>query len=96
MFVNIIQFPPVTAGKDDEFKAWFAWSNEQYAEHEGFISRRLLKPRDAGSYVGIVEHDSYETFMAMHTSSTQAKARKRVKPLLESDPTPQFFDLVVS
>ena len=96
MFVNIIQFPPVTAGKDDQFRDWFAWSNELYTKHEGFISRRLLKPLDSGNYVGIVEHDSYETFMAMHTGSTQAEARKRVKPLLESDPTPQFFDLIVS
>jgi hypothetical protein len=42
MFINIIHSPPIKAGKDAEFRAWFAWSNEQYAKHKGFISRKLL------------------------------------------------------
>ncbi len=29
MFVNIIHFPPVKAGKDAEFREWFAWSNQE-------------------------------------------------------------------
>jgi heme-degrading monooxygenase HmoA len=96
MFINIINFPPVKDGKDEEFKNWFSWSSEQYSTHKGFISRKLLKPREGGNYVGIVEHESYDTFMAMHTSVTQAEARKRVEPLLENDPTPHFYELVVS
>lgn len=94
MFVNIIHFPPVKVGKDAAFREWFAWSNEQYARHEGFISRRLLKPREGGNYVAIVEHQSHETFMAMHTSSTQAEARVRVTPLLDGNPTPHFYEVV--
>ncbi len=77
MFVNIIQFPAIKAGKDAEFREWFAWSNAEYTKHKGFISRKLVKPREGGHYVGIVEHESYETFMAMHTSPTQAEAAKR-------------------
>lgn len=96
MFINIINFPPVKAGKDEEFHDWFTWSNEQYATHKGYISRKLLKPREGGNYVGVVEHESYDTFMAMHTSSTQAEARKLVRPLLEGDPVPHFYELVVS
>ena len=95
MFVNIIRFPPIKAGKDAEFRAWFAWSNEQYARHKGFISRKLLKPREGGNYVGVVEHESYETFMAMHTSPTQAEAHKRVEPLLDGGPTPEFYEVVM-
>lgn len=95
MFVNIIQFPPIKAGKDDEFREWFAWSNQEYAKHNGFISRRLLKPRDGGLYTAIVEHESYETFMAMHTSPTQAEAARRVKPLLDGEPTPEFYESVI-
>ena len=64
MFVNIIHFPSVKTNKDAEFREWFAWSNKQYAKHNGFLSRRLLKSRKSGTYVGIVEHESYETFMA--------------------------------
>lgn len=95
MFVNIVHFPPIKAGKDAEFREWFAWSNEQYAKHKGFICRRLLKPWEGGNYVAIVEHDSYETFMAMHTSSTQAEAHKRVEPLFDGNPTPHFYEVVM-
>ena len=95
MFVNIIHFPPIKAGKDAEFRAWFAWSNEAYARHKGFIHRRLLAPREGGNYAAIVEHESYETFLAMHTSPTQAEARERVEPLLEGNPTPEFYEVVM-
>jgi heme-degrading monooxygenase HmoA len=95
MFINIIQFPPIKAGKDAEFLDWFEWSNKEYAKHKGFISRRLLKPREGGNYVGLVEHESYETFMAMHTSSTQAEASQRVKPLFDGSPTPGFLEVVL-
>ncbi|HKZ83699.1 MAG TPA: antibiotic biosynthesis monooxygenase [Anaerolineae bacterium] len=95
MFVNIIHFPPIKAGKDAEFREWFAWSNEAYSRHKGFIRRRLLKPREGGSYVGLVEHESYETFMAMHTSPTQAEAAGRVKLLLDGDPTPHFYEMLM-
>ncbi len=95
MFVNIIHFPPLKAGKDTEFREWFAWSNQEYAKHQGFISRRLLQPRQGGNYAAIVEHESYETFMAMHTSPTQAEASQRVKPLFEGNPTPEFYEVVI-
>lgn len=95
MFVNIIYFPPIKPGKDNEFREWFAWSNEQYAKHKGFISRKLLKPRESGNYAAVVEHESYETFWAMHTSPTQAEAGKRVKPLLDGDPKPEFYEVVM-
>ena len=95
MFVNIIHFPPIRAGQDAAFREWFAWSNREYARHAGFISRRLLKPRAGGNYAAIVEHESYDTFMAMHTSSTQAAAAERVQPLLDGSPTPEFYEVVV-
>jgi len=95
MFINIIQFPPIKKGKDDEFQKWFVSSNEQYAKHQGFISRKLLKPRDGGNYIGVVEHESYETFMAMHTSPTQAAAHKIVEPLFDGSPKPLFYDVVL-
>ena len=95
MFINIINFPPIKEGKDAEFREWFAWSNQEYAKHKGFISRKLLKPREGGNYVGLVEHESYETFMAMHTSPTQAEAGKRVMPLFDGNPTPAFLEVVI-
>jgi antibiotic biosynthesis monooxygenase (ABM) superfamily enzyme len=95
MFINIIHFPPIKAGKDAEFREWFAWSNKQYAKHKGFISRKLLIPREGGNYVGVVEHDSDETFMAMHTSPTQAEAYKRVELLFDGSPAPEFYEVVL-
>ena len=95
MFINIIHFPPIKPGKDAEFRKWFAWSNREYAKHSGFISRRLLKLRDGDNYVGLVEHESYETFMAMHTSSTQAEAHKRVEPLFDGATKPAFYEVIL-
>src|SRR5688572_16579006 len=94
MLVNIVQFPKIKEGKDTEFRQWFADSNRAYADHPGFIRRILLQPREGGNYVAVVEHESYETFMAMHTSSTQAELRRRVEPLFQGDPHPAFYDVV--
>ena len=97
MFVNLINFPPVKVGKDAEFLEWFRWSNEVYAKHRGFISRTLLKSTEGTpNYAAIVEHDSKETFMAMHLSKDREEAFKRVEPLLEGKPTPHFYEVVIS
>jgi hypothetical protein len=45
--------------------------------------------------MAIVEHESHDTFMAMHTSSTQADLRQRVDPLFEGNPRPTFYDVVI-
>ena len=95
MFVNLIEFPPIKAGKDAEFRRWFEETNREYAQHPGFIRRRLLKPTKGGAYLGLVEHASYETFMAMHTSPTQAAAHERVEPLFEGGPRPSFHEVVL-
>jgi heme-degrading monooxygenase HmoA len=95
MFVAIISFPPIKAGKDGEFLEWFAWSNRKFSAQQGFISRRLLKPLQGGDYAAIVEHSSRETFMAMHGSPGHEEAGKRVGPLLDGKPTPRFYEVIV-
>ncbi len=95
MFVAIINFPPIKAGKDAEFQEWFAWSNKEFSLQKGFLKRRLLKPLEGGTYAAIVEHSSYETFLAMHSSPKHDEAGKRVAPLLDGHPTPQFYEVVV-
>lgn len=95
MFVNIIEFPPIKEGKDEKFKEWFEWSNTVYASFKGFISRRLLKPTEEGNYVGIVEHESEETFMAMHLSDERQKAWAKVETLLQGSPTPTFYNVIL-
>ena len=94
MLVNIVEFPRIKEGQDAAFRQWFVDSNRAYAEHPGFIRRILLRPREGGHYVAIVEHESHQTFMAMHTSPTQAALRERVASLLDGDPRPVFYDVV--
>jgi hypothetical protein len=43
----------------------------------------------------VVEHDSHETFMAMHTSATQAELRQRADSPFEGNPKPTFYDVVI-
>ncbi len=95
MFVNIVHFPPIKDGKDSEFRDWFAWSNQEFVKYKGFIRRVLLKPQEGGSYAAIVEHESRDSFMAMHNSPTRAKAFERVSPLFDGKPTPQFYEVII-
>ena len=94
MFVNIMQFPPVSAERESAFHQWFTWSNEQYTKHPGFIRRTLLKSHKQGNYVALIEHESKETFMAMHTSSSQAEAHDRLMKIIDAGPTAQFYDTI--
>lgn len=96
MFVNLIQFPTIKEGKDEEFRKWFEWSNEVYAKFDGFISRSLLKSTEKGTYVGLVEHKTEETFMTMHLSPERQEAWEKVNPLLEGSPTPTFYNVVLA
>ena len=95
MFTVIISFPPIKSDKDEKFREWFAWSNKEFAKQKGFISRRLLKPFKGGNYTAVVEHQSHETFMAMHKSPEHDEAGKRVAPLFDGSPTPQFYEVIV-
>ncbi len=94
MFVVIINFPPIKEGKDDEFREWFAWTNKEFANYEGFIGRRLLKPVKGGTYAAIMEHKSRETFVAMSDSSAHAKAAERAALLFDGQPTVQFYEVI--
>ena len=95
MFVVIINFPPIKEGKDTEFQEWFAQTNKKFANYEGLIGRRLLKPIKGGNYVAIVEHESHETFMAMHDSSDHTEAAKGLGPLFGDHPSPQFYQVII-
>lgn len=94
MFVAVIAFPPVKAGKDREFWEWFAASNEEFSRLEGFIRRRLLRPLDGGNYAAIVEFESREAFRAMQGSPAHDKAGELVKPLFDGSPVPKFYEVV--
>jgi antibiotic biosynthesis monooxygenase (ABM) superfamily enzyme len=90
MFVNIVQFPKIKEGKDADFRQWFRDSNDAYAKHPGFIRRILLQQRGGGNYAALVEHESHESFMAMHTSPTQAELRAEYSPSSKATLGPRF------
>lgn len=95
MFVAIISFPPIKAGKEVEFLEWFAETNKEFGSFKGFIRRRLLKPMKGGNYAAIVEHESQETFMIMHSSPAHNEAGKRVGPLFDGSPSPEFYEVTI-
>ncbi len=94
MFVVIVSFPPIKAGKEVEFENWFGWSNREFSNFPGFIRRRLLKPVEGGNYAAIVEFEDRETFMGMHDSPVHARAREQVMPLFDGKPTPHFYEVI--
>ncbi len=95
MFVVLISFPPIRAGKDAEFRDWFARSNERFSHHKGFIGRRLLKPVGEGNYAAIVEFENRDAFDAMHGSPDHDMAGEGVRPLFDGRPAPHFYEVLV-
>jgi len=96
MFVVLISFSPIKEGKNAEFRDWFAWSNEKFSNHKGFIGRRLLKPLRSGNYAAIVEFENQDDFKAMHSSPVHDIAGERVKPLFDGNPTPHFYEVLIA
>lgn len=94
MFVVIISFPPIKSGKEAEFLEWFARSNQAYSEFRGFMSRRLLKPLEEGTYAAIVEFETRAAFQDMHSSPVHDLAGAQVAPLFDGKPTPTFYEVI--
>ncbi len=93
MFINFVEFPPIKEGKDQEFKDWFSESNAIFSKFDGFISRRSLVSAK-GSYAGLVEHQSKETFFKMHNSKEQAELHAKAATTFDGEPKPSVFEVV--
>lgn len=93
MIVAVVHFPPVPAERDAEFRAWFAWSNEQLRDSVGLAGRRLLRDAD-GAYVGLVEHESPTTFAQMHASTAAVEVQQALHGILEGRPQADVYDVV--
>ena len=93
MFVAVVHFPPVPAHRDAEFRAWFAWSNDQLRDTAGFAGRRLLRDAD-GAYVGLVEHESAATFAQMHASPVASEVQQQLHGILEARPQADVYEVV--
>lgn len=93
MYVAIVEFPAIPAPRDDEFRAWFDWSNQALADADGLCDRRLLRSDD-GRYLAIVEHDTSDTFAAMHQSQVASQVRDRLQTVLSGAPQARTYELV--
>lgn len=76
MPIAIARFPPVPAERDQVFRDWFVWSNDQLDSIVGLKTRRVLRGPD-GSYTALVEHESADKSAAMHTAGSVAKIHDR-------------------
>ena len=93
MFVAIARFPEVPTEREAEFEAWFAWSNGQLGEIDGLQGRRLLRATD-GTYTALVEHQSAETFAAMHTTEVASLVHARLGEVLHGEPLATKYQVV--
>jgi len=94
MFVAVARFPEVPAEREAEFRAWFAWSNDQLRDSDGLQSRRLLRASD-GSYTAFVEHESAETFAAMRAAEVASQVHAKLAGLLLDEPAASMYEVVV-
>jgi|SRR5450759_274139 heme-degrading monooxygenase HmoA len=93
MFVAIARFPEVPTEREAEFRAWFAWSNDLLRDIDGLQGRRLLCASD-GSYTALVEHNSAETFAAMHATEVATQVHALLAELLLDEPAATMYEVV--
>jgi heme-degrading monooxygenase HmoA len=93
MFVAIVRFPKIKKEQDKEFREWFNWSTQLLKKSPGFISRRLLIGNDQ-DYTAIVEHNGYDTFMAMRTTDEHKLAHEKTLGLFNGPTKMEFFEVV--
>ena len=83
MFVALIDIS-LTRGTEDEFVRYIKETNVILSKIDGFISRRLLRSHD-GSYRILVEHESQETFQAMHKNPEHDKVRAKLFEFIDPE-----------
>jgi len=94
MFVAIVRFPEVPTEREGDLRMWFAWSNGLLSGTDGLRGRRLLRAADGG-YTAIIEHDSAETFAAMHTTDEAARVHAHLHEVLGAEPAATTYEVVV-
>jgi heme-degrading monooxygenase HmoA len=94
MFIVVISFPRIKDGRDTDFRKWFDSSNQAYSSFQGFISRKLLKPLEGGTYAAIVEFEDRAGFKAMHSSSIHGQQGEEVRSMFDGQPAPKFYEVI--
>jgi heme-degrading monooxygenase HmoA len=95
MFIVISHLPPLKEDKETEFLAWFEAARLAMAGVPGLRGWRLLRSVAGSGYTALVEHESRETFLAMRESSVHAEVGRGLAPLLQGQPSPQLFEVLI-
>lgn len=93
MFVAMVDVRLKPGADEGEFARMFADANADLCRCDGFVARRLLKSGD-GSLRVVVEHDSRQTFEAMHQTDVHARWHKKLTSYMDGPPSPRFFNVV--
>jgi len=94
MHIAIARFPAVPAGRDKDFRDWFASSNDQLRETAGLKGRRLLRAAD-GSYIALMEHESANSFAAMRTATAVSMIHSGLGRMLNDRQQAMGYEVVV-
>ena len=94
MHIAIARFPTVPAEHDNDFRDWFAWSNDQLCGMAGLRGRRLLRASD-GSYTVLVEHESAAAFAAMLKAEAVSMIHRGLGPLLNDRRQAMSYDVLM-
>ena len=92
MFVAMIDVT-LKQGQEDEITRYIKETNETLSKIDGFISRRLLRSHD-GSYRILVEHESQETFQAMHKNPEHDKVRAKLFEFIDPEIKKSLYTVV--
>ena len=92
MFVAMIDVT-LKQGQEDELARYIKETNAILSKIDGFISRRLLRSHD-GSYRILVEHESQETFQAMHKNPEHDKVRAKLFEFIDPEIKKSLYTVV--
>ena len=92
MFVAMIDVT-LKQGQEDEIARYIKETNAILSKIDGFISRRLLRSHD-GSYRILVEHESQETFQAMHKNPEHDKVRAKLFEFIDPEIKKSLYTVV--
>lgn len=81
MHARIARFPTTAEETVEDFRDWFAWSNDQLNGIVGMRRRRLLCAPD-GSDTALMEHDSADAFAAMLRAEAVSMIGRGLGPVL--------------
>ena len=90
----ITRFPTVPTRRDQDFRDWFATSNDELRDTAEVKSRRLLRAAD-GTYTALVEHRGASTLAVLHKAEAVSMIQAGLGSILSDRLEATEYDVVV-